>query len=107
MTPQTFWRASTIVKRKEVRMIDGSIPHKFLHFQVKQRTGKWCDVWRTTDNYGTTRWSCNARSEEPTNHKEGQIGARGCVFPTTISKEPFCSHTQACELYLKERDLKW
>jgi hypothetical protein len=103
ISEECFWRAKTIVSRGEVELLTDSTP-EHLHFLVKQRNGKSCDVYRVKTIYGDIRWSCNAVSEEKNRH--GQIHRGGCVlYGTQISSEPGCSHTKACELWLKGDEL--
>lgn len=98
-----FWRAKTIVERGEIELLKDSTP-KHLHFIVKQRSGVWADVWRVTTNSGDVRWSCNASTEEKSRH--GQITRGGCVtYGSHVESEPSCSHTKACELWLRGADL--
>ena len=100
---EVYWRAKTIVERGHVTLLDSSSPPNHLHFQVKQRSGKLCDVFKTRTN-GTVRWSCNAVADEKANHKQ----LHGCVvYATHIEPTPFCSHTKACQLWLDERGLTW
>ena len=58
-----------------------------LHFKVKQRTGKWTDVWYNKENQ---EWECNAVN-----------GDWGCVMFQGDKSKPFCSHTLAAQLYLE------
>lgn len=75
-------------------LLDGGSP-KHLHFQVRQRSGVLCDVFRTVTIGGSVRWSCNASTEEKGSH-------RGCVlFGSHIESVPSCSHAKACELWLR------
>lgn len=98
ISEEVYWRARTILKRGEVILCDDSDPSSgHLHWQVKARSGKWTDVWKTRLPDGSIKWSCNAVGEEKNNHSHEKFG---CVFDTTIREEPFCSHTKACELWL-------
>ena len=95
MIGDTVWRARTILKRREVKII-GASP-KEIHFQVKQRNGAWCDVYRYVDKHGRVLWDCNAIDADKYN---------GCIW-VKPSGEPRCSHSKACALWLEGYDEKW
>lgn len=99
LSEQAFWRAKTILNRGHVKLLDSSSGQ--MHFSVKQRSGDWCDVWRTINDRGEIYWACNAVSDEKTSHQQIKCG---CVW-THVQSEPFCSHTKACELWLRGEDL--
>ena len=89
VTADTLWRAKTILKRGGVRETEDSTEyHK--HFLVTQRSGLETDVWRSRYHDGAWLWSCNAI------HKDW-----GCVFFSGDRREPFCSHTMACKLFME------
>ena len=99
----TVWRARTIVKRDEVKLLDtvketlsGNIIY---HFIVKQRSGDWTDVW-----FERGLWSCNSLNKSLRKNKFTGVVEEytwGCVMNNNVDKsKPFCSHTLACKIYL-------
>lgn len=90
----TIWRARTIVKNNEVKLIEArATPFIRYHFQVKQRNGDWTDVWWDYNKKSNQmEWNCNAVTKK----KLG--GSWGCVMYTKDKKEPYCSHTLACKI---------
>lgn len=96
-------RARQIVSTGGVLLNPTSTP-RHLSFLVSQRSGQKCEVWRTIDNYGVVRWSCNAArgKGEDKEHSDVQVkGKFGCVFNTTVRNDPFCSHTLAAALFME------
>lgn len=98
MMKETIWRARTLVKRGEVKLIDKRPP--FFHFQVRQRSGEWTDVW-----YDNGLWNCNSVAEKETklNKETGkmEIKSWGCVMNVHSDKtQPYCSHTLSCKILL-------
>ena len=92
---QTLERAKTIVDNGDVKLLRDSNPPSFLHFQVKQRSGKLTDVYRKfnkrTNQY---EWSCCALGEKKGKHWS-------CSFNKSDPTKPRCSHELAAEMYLK------
>jgi hypothetical protein len=100
MNNETLFRARTIVKRGEVKEAEDSVP-PFYHFLVKQRTGEWTDVWYNPGPVKEMEWSCNARREFK--DKNGRPDSYGCVMYKGDKRKPYCSHTLACEILLKQK----
>lgn len=94
---EIHWRARQIVKKEDVRLLEATPPNYF-HFEVKQRNGKWTDVWYQKIK-GQMEWDCNCYE----NDKKGQ--PRGCLFKKGESK-PHCSHTIACAILIKNMEAK-
>lgn len=95
MDKATLARAETIIRRGHIKIGGDSEPPYHLHFQVLQRSGVWCDVWKKTMK-GMTSWSCNAIGKKRNGDKFG------CVFFKCDKSEPFCSHTLAASKLLKK-----
>lgn len=92
MSSDTYWRARTIVEDGGVVLCADSSPIHF-HFLVKQRSGKWCDVYKTKNSKTRlTEWSCCAMADK---------GKWSCSLYRDDQSKPFCSHTRACELFMK------
>lgn len=123
MISDTVWRAREIVKNDEVKLI--SVTNQFTsshditkrivtgqkyHFKVKQRNGKWTDVW-----FEKGIWACNSVTDETPKgkklHYNDQNGIKrvkkwGCVMNTSSDKtKPYCSHSLACEIYIKNLEV--
>lgn len=89
MRRETVWRAETIFKRGEVKLIEETPNSK--HFQVKQRNDKWVDVW-----YENGLWNCNAVTK-----KKNGVDSWGCVMNVKADRtKPYCSHTLAAKLLM-------
>lgn len=91
MNRETIFRAKTLIKREEVILYDDFVPGRHYHFGVKQRSGRWVDVWCDINRAGFMEWSCNAVDEK-----------WGCVMHTGDKKKPFCSHTLAAKMLMDQ-----
>ena len=97
MNIKTVWRAKTIFKRGGVMLCKDSEPPSFYHFLVRQRSGAWTDVWYEKKN-GAMEWNCNSVDKS---------GKFGCVMFVKVDRtKPYCSHTLACKILLKNQEAK-
>lgn len=98
MHVETIYRAKTIVKRGNVRLVDKS--ENQLHFKVKRRNGQWADVYKKVNERGDLVWDCTVVAESDDNKPVG------CAY-NGPKEQPYCSHSKACKYWLQGKDLQW
>ena len=95
MMQETIDRANEILKNKEVKIINDS-KKNYYHFQVKQRSGEWADIWYKPVR-GKMEWMCNALDKSK---------KWGCMLGKKDRTKPYCSHSLACVLFLQSKGVE-
>ena len=70
--------------------IDHERPGSYYAFKVTQDDEGNCETYLRIDTRGIATWSCNASS-----------GEWGCVFSSKDRSKPFCAHTLAAYMHLR------
>ena len=85
------------MKRGDVVECGDSEP-PFFHFQVKQRSGRWSDVYYAK-NLKTKQmeWSCCA-----VRHKKNGDSWTCAMNSMEKRDRPYCSHTLAAKMYMQQ-----
>ena len=92
VSPEVWDRAKTLLKRKLVIPVNEMCCSTFYQFLVQQRTGEWCNVYLVKHRKGW-RYACTAIRR----------GEWSCSMFKGDKSKPFCSHTLAIDLYLKNK----
>ena len=95
MNKATLNKAMQLVRNQNIKLVKEDSTWTRMHFKVTNLLGVASNVWRV-EKKGVLEWHCDSRT----------TGGFGCVMTNPFQKEPQCSHTLSCELYLRNMKME-